>query len=194
MSYKTRCNWCLGDDLMIEYHDHEWGRPVYDDQLLFEYLVLDGFQAGLSWKTILHKRENFRKAFDGFDPEKVARFGDRKIQSLLQDKGIVRNKLKINGAIKNAQAFLKIQDEFPSFSKYIWQFVDGTPIQHTYRYMHDIPATTPISDRMAKELKSRGFTFCGSTISYAFMQAAGLVNDHITTCNFYKEVQAEARD
>lgn len=182
-----RCDWAK-HPLEVEYHDNEWGVPVHDDRLLFEYLLLDAFQAGLSWLTILKKRENFRKAFDNFDYEKIAHYNQKKINALLQDEGIIRNKLKINAAIKNARAFVKIQEAFGSFDAYIWGFVDGKTIKNSWERMDDVPAKTSISDKMSKDLKKRGFTFVGSTICYAFMQAAGLINDHLTGCFRYQEV------
>ncbi len=182
------CEWPSSDDLMIEYHDTEWGVPVHDDRVHFEYLILDGFQAGLSWKTILHKRENFRKAFDGFDYRKIAKYNQRKIDSLLKDAGIVRNRLKVHGAVKNAKAFMEVQKEFGSFDAYVWKFVGGKTIKNKFKSLRDIPATSPESDAMSKDMKKRGFTFVGSTILYAYMQAAGLVNDHITSCWRYDEL------
>jgi DNA-3-methyladenine glycosylase I len=183
-----RCGWVNQDPLYIEYHDHEWGVPVYDDRLLFEYLNLEGAQAGLSWYTILKKRENYRKAFDNFEAEKLIHYDEKKIKELIQNEGIVRNKLKINAVITNAHAFLKVVDEFGSFSKYIWSFVGGKPIQNHFHEMKDVPAITDISDKLSKDLKKRGFKFVGSTICYAFMQATGMVNDHIVTCGCYQKV------
>lgn len=181
----NRC-WPSGDDeLMLEYHDTEWGTPLHDDRKLFEFLLLDNAQAGLSWRTILHKRENYRQAFDNFDPEKIARYNQRKITSLLNNPGIVRNKLKVNSAVTNARCFLEVQQEFSSFDSYIWQFVGGKPIRNKCKTLSDIPATSPESDAMSKDLKKRGFKFVGSTICYAFMQSAGLVNDHLTHCFRY---------
>jgi len=185
---KTRCEWCGDDPLYIEYHDTEWGVPLHDDRALFEFIVLEGAQAGLSWLTVLRKRENYRKAFDNFDPEKVARYDERKIQQLLSDEGIIRNKLKIRSAVKNAQAFLKIQEEFGSFDAYIWQFVDGKPIQNSWKSLNEMPAQTPESEAMSKDLRKRGFNFVGPTICYAHMQATGMVNDHIVDCFRYKDV------
>ena len=185
---KHRCGWCEGDALYEAYHDKEWGVPVYDDDTLFEFLILETFQAGLSWITILRKRENFRKAFDNFDYKTIASYKQDKIDSLLQDAGIIRNKLKVNATITNAQAFMKIQDEFGSFSKYIWAFVDGKPIKNKCKTMQDIPATTAISDALSKDLKKRGFKFVGPTVVYAHMQATGMVNDHIESCFRYDEV------
>jgi DNA-3-methyladenine glycosylase I len=177
-----RC-WPTGDDaLMSAYHDDEWGRPAKDDRRHFEYLILDGFQAGLSWRTVLHKRENFRRAFAGFDPARVAKFGARDVKRLLADAGIVRNRLKVAGAIRNAAAFLKVQEEFGTFDAYVWRFTDGKTIRNAWRTIKDVPPRTVESDAMSKDLKSRGFTFVGSTICYAYMQAAGLVNDHLVGC------------
>ncbi|WP_026567007.1 DNA-3-methyladenine glycosylase I [Bacillus sp. UNC41MFS5] len=186
----NRCGWVNQDPLYIDYHDHEWGVPVYDDRLLFEYLNLEGAQAGLSWYTILKKRENYRQAFDNFEAEKIIRYDEKKIEELIHNEGIVRNKLKINAVITNAHAFLKVVAEFGSFSKYIWSFVGGKPIQNHFKEMKDVPAVTEISDQLSKDLKKRGFKFVGSTICYAFMQATGMVNDHIVTCICYQnEVQ-----
>ena len=182
MENKTRCAWCEKDDLYRKYHDEEWGKPVYDDATLFEFLILETFQAGLSWYTILTKRENFRKAFDNFDYKKIAQYSEEKIQELLLDAGIIRNKLKVNSAVSNAIAFMKIQEEFGSFSKYIWEFVDGKPIDNNLQSLKDVPATTPLSDAISKDLKKRGFKFVGSTVVYAHMQATGMVNDHIANC------------
>ena len=179
---KRRCAWCGNDPLYMAYHDEEWGVPVYDDDTLFEFLILETFQAGLSWITILRKRENFRKAFDNFDYKKIAAYGEEKYLSLLQDAGIIRNKLKIKATITNAQKFMKVQEEFGSFSKYIWQFTNGKPIQNAFSNRHDVPATTEISDKLSKDLKKRGFKFVGSTVIYAHMQATGMVNDHTTSC------------
>ncbi len=178
---------------MITYHDEEWGVPVHDDQKLFEFLVLEGFQAGLSWQTILTKRENFRKAFDDFDAERIVRYKTRKIVQLLNNAGIVRNRLKVHASVSNARAFLDVQDELGSFDALIWQFVDGKPKHNAWKTMKQIPASTAVSDRMSKELKQRGFRFVGSTICYAFMQAAGLVNDHVMSCFRYREVKGRAR-
>lgn len=174
---------------MIEYHDMEWGVPLHDDKLIFEFLVLESMQAGLSWSTILHKRENFRKAFAGFDVEKVARFDARKVRSLLNDAGIIRNRLKIHAAITNARQFIEVQEEFGSFDKYIWRFVDGKPKINKLKSLKNIPATSKESDAMSKDLKSRGFKFVGSTICYAHMQATGMVNDHMMSCFRYKELK-----
>lgn len=186
---KRRCAWCGDDPLYVAYHDEEWGVPVYDDDKLFEFLILETFQAGLSWITILRKRENFRKAFDGFDYKKIANYGEDKYESLLQDAGIIRNKLKVKAAISNAQMFLKVQEEFGSFSKYIWQFTDGKPIQNAFVREEDVPATSEISDKISKDLKKRRFKFVGSTVMYAYMQAVGIVNDHIVSCFRYEEIK-----
>lgn len=177
-----RCGWCGDDPLYVAYHDDEWGVPVHNDRHLFEMLILEGAQAGLSWITILRKRAAYRKAFDRFDPDTVAAYRAPKLRELMNNPGIVRNKLKIEGAVKNAKAFLAVQDEFGSFDKYIWQFVGGKPIVNTHRPGQRLPATTPESDAMSKALKKRGFTFVGSTICYAFMQATGMVNDHVVGC------------
>ena len=176
------CEWPSGDALMITYHDSEWGMPVHDDNLWFEHIVLDGAQAGLSWKTILHRREGYRRAFAGFDPVKVARYDEKKYNELLNDEGIIRNRLKIRSAINNAKAFLKIQEEFGTFDKYIWSFTGGVPVVNRWKSLAEMPARTPLSDIISKDLKKRGFTFVGSTICYAFMQAAGIVNDHLVSC------------
>jgi DNA-3-methyladenine glycosylase I len=182
---KTRCSWA-NDELLIRYHDEEWGVPAHDDRTLFEFLILEGAQAGLSWSTILNKRENYRKAFDGFDPARVARYDRKKIQKLLRDPGIVRNKLKIASAVENAKAFLGVQQEFGTFDGYIWQFVGGKPRINKRTSLREIPARTAESDAMSKDLKRRGFKFAGSTICYAFMQAVGMVNDHCIDCFRYK--------
>lgn len=179
---KIRCGWCKNDDLYQKYHDEEWGIPVYEDQKLFEFLILETFQAGLSWITILRKRENFKKAFDNFDYKKVATYSEEKIQELLQDTGIVRNQLKIRAAVTNAILFIEIQKEFGSFSKYIWKFTNGKPIINNPKTLSDVPATTPLSDEISKDLKKRGFKFVGSTVIYAHMQATGMVNDHVEDC------------
>jgi len=183
----NRCNWAK-HKLEIEYHDKEWGVPVHNDKLLFEYLVLDAFQAGLSWLTILKKRENFRKAFDNFDYKKIAEYKQPKINSLLSNEGIIRNKLKISATINNAKAFIEIQQKYGSFDKYIWQFVDYKPIINKFSVNKQVPVNTKISDLMSKDLKKQGFKFVGSTICYSFMQAAGLVNDHLTDCYRYNDV------
>jgi DNA-3-methyladenine glycosylase I len=182
---KHRCFWATDSKLYLEYHDNEWGQPVYDDKTLFEFLLLETFQAGLSWITILNKRENFRKAFDHFDYKKISKYTESKYESLLQDAGIVRNKLKIRSAISNAQLFMEVQQEFGSFSKYIWAFVDDKPIINKFKERKDVPATTPLSDEISKDLKKRGFKFVGSTIIYAYMQATGMVNDHTIDCFKY---------
>lgn len=179
---KIRCSWCEKDDLYRKYHDEEWGIPVYEDAKLFEFLILETFQAGLSWHTILKKRETFRKAFDNFDYQTIANYSEDKIQELMLDTGIIRNQLKIRSAVSNANAFMKVQEEFGSFSNYIWGFVDGTPIDNKRKSLQEIPATTPLSDAISKDLKKRGFKFVGSTIVYAQMQATGMVNDHVADC------------
>ncbi|HLV69531.1 MAG TPA: DNA-3-methyladenine glycosylase I [Xanthomarina sp.] len=188
---KHRCGWCVGDALYESYHDEEWGVPVTDDDTLFEFLILETFQAGLSWITILRKRENFRKAFDGFDYQKIAQYKQDKLDSLLQDAGIIRNKLKIHATVTNAQMFMRIQEEFGSFSNYIWGFVDGKPIKNKLKHYKGAPATTAISDALSKDLKKRGFKFVGSTVMYAHMQATGMVNDHEVGCFRYHEVDNE---
>lgn len=187
MGEKTRCSWAGDLPIYIEYHDNEWGRPVHDDKKLFEMLILEGMQAGLNWITVLKKREAFREAFDGFDPNKVALYGEAKIQELLANEGIIRNRLKVNAAVTNAKAFLKVQKDYGSFDTFIWAYVDHTPIKNHWEKIGDIPATTPISDRMSKDLKKMGFKFVGTTILYAFMQATGMVNDHVTNCFAYQE-------
>ncbi len=183
-----RCGWTGAGKLEIEYHDKEWGVPVYDDRLLFEFLILEGAQAGLSWTTILNKREGYRMAYDNFDAKKVAKYSDKKVKELLGNPGIVRNRLKVHASITNAKLFLDIQKEFGSFDKYIWSFVGGKTIKNRWKKMADIPANTPESDAMSKDLKKRGFKFVGSTICYAFMQAVGMVNDHTVDCFRYGEV------
>jgi len=185
---KQRCEWCGSDPLYIDYHDHEWGVPVHDDRTLFEMLILDGAQAGLSWITILRKRENYRKAFDNFDVAKVAKYEQNKIGELLANAGIIRNKLKINSAIQNARCFLDVQEEFGSFDSYIWQFVNGKPKINMFRSLEELPAKTKESEAMSKDLRQRGFKFVGPTICYAFMQAAGMVNDHVVSCFRYGEL------
>ncbi|SDR82849.1 DNA-3-methyladenine glycosylase I [Formosa sp. Hel1_31_208] len=185
---KHRCGWCLGDALYEAYHDEEWGVPVRDDDTLFEFLILETFQAGLSWITILRKRENFRKAFDDFDYRKIATYDDKKIDALIQNTGIIRNKLKINATISNSQAFMNIQKEFGSFSTYIWAFVDGKSVKNSLKSYKDAPANTPLSDIISKDLKKRGFKFVGSTVVYAHMQATGMVNDHEVNCFRYDAV------
>ncbi len=184
MSKKERCPWTGNDALMIQYHDEEWGKPVKDDKILFEFLVLESFQAGLSWKTVLHKRENFRKAFAQFDVKKVAAFTEEDVERLMQDAGIIRNQLKIRAAINNASVFMQVQKEFGSFSNYVWGFVNHTPIIHHFTSIKELPATSAISDAMSKDMGKRGFKFRGSTICYAFMQAVGMVNDHLVDCPF----------
>lgn len=184
--HKQRC-WAGANGLMLAYHDTEWGVPLHDDRKLFEFLLLDNAQAGLSWQTILNKRENYRKAFDNFEPEKIARYTSRKIESLLKDPGIVRNRLKVQSAVTNAKLVLDIQDDCGSFDAYIWQFVDGAPIRNQCKTLKDIPVTSDESDVMSKALRKRGFKFVGSTICYAFMQSAGMVNDHLTSCFRYNE-------
>lgn len=188
MTVKHKCGWCLGDPLYEAYHDQEWGIPVYDDNTLFEFLILETFQAGLSWITILRKRENFRKAFDNFNYEKIANYNVENIETLLEDAGIIRNKLKIKATITNAQAFMEVQKEFGSFSKYIWDFVDGKPIKNKLKNYKEAPPTTALSDIVSKDLKQRGFKFVGSTVIYAHMQATGMVNDHEMECFRYHEV------
>lgn len=179
---KTRCGWCVSDPAYVKYHDEEWGKPVHDDKLLFEFLVLESFQAGLSWLTILKKRENFRKAFSNFDVKKVAKYDEKKYEALMQDTGIIRNQLKIRAAINNAQRFIEIQKEFGSFDKYVWSFVGGKPKVNSLKTLRDIQPRTEISDAMSKDMGKRGFKFRGSTICYAFMQAVGMVDDHLDTC------------
>ncbi len=185
---KKRCEWAGTDPLYIAYHDKEWGVPIFKDSKLFEFLILETFQAGLSWITVLRKRENFRIAFDNFDYKKIAKYDEKKQQVLLQDAGIIRNKLKIKATITNAQAFLQIQKEFGSFSKYIWDFIDQKPIKNSWIKMDEVPANTELSDVISKDLKKRGFKFVGTTVIYAHMQATGMVNDHTTNCFRYKEV------
>lgn len=183
-----RCDWAR-NDLAVAYHDTEWGVPARDDRRLFEFLILEGAQAGLSWDTVLRKRENYRAAFDNFDAEKIARYDAAKCAELLQNEGIIRNRLKIASAVGNAKAFLKVQDEFGSFGAYIWRFVDGKPIKNAWKSLSEVPASTPVSDAMSKDLKKRGFNFVGSTIMYAFMQACGLVNDHLVSCFRHSDVE-----
>jgi DNA-3-methyladenine glycosylase I len=183
-----RCDWARGDE-MIAYHDAEWGAPVHDDRALFEFLILEGAQAGLSWSTILRKRENYRKAFDSFEPRKVARYDERKMAALLENEGIVRNRLKISSAVDNARAFLAVQKEFGSFDRYIWSFTGGGPLQNHWKTGAEVPVRTPESDAMSKDLGKRGFRFVGSTICYAFMQATGIVNDHLTACFRHKDLR-----
>jgi len=186
---KKSCSWPTDDPLMIKYHDKEWGVPVRSDKKLFEFLLLEGFQAGLSWRTILYKRENFRKAFDNFDFNKIAKYNNRKNNSLLKDEGIIRNKLKVESAVTNAKAFLEVRKEFGTFNKYIWSFINGKSIQNKFKSLKEIPASTKLSDLISKDLKKRGFKFVGTTIIYAHMQATGMVNDHVVGCFRYKEVQ-----
>lgn len=188
MEEKTRCAWAGDIPVYIEYHDHEWGRPEHDDNKLFEMLILEGMQAGLSWITVLKKREAFRQAFDGFDPRKVALYDEAKIEELMKNEGIIRNRLKINAAIINARVFLETAEQYGSFDRFIWSYVDNTPIVNHWEKLEDIPATTPVSDQISKDLKKMGFKFVGSTIIYAFMQATGMVNDHIKDCFVYKEM------
>ena len=188
----TRCSWA-SNDLSIRYHDEEWGVPSHDDTTLFEFLILEGAQAGLSWDTILKKRQNYRAAFDRFDPRKIARYDRRKIQSLMNDAGIIRNRLKLASAVQNAKAFLQVQNDFGSFDAYIWQFTGGSPIVNSRRSAKQVPASTPESDAMSKDLKKRGFSFVGTTICYAFMQAVGIVNDHLVTCFRYSELSPRKR-
>lgn len=186
---KKSCSWPTNDPLMIKYHDKEWGVPLHNDKKLFEFLLLEGFQAGLSWRTILYKRENFRKAFNNFDFNKVAKYNRRKINSLLENEGIIRNKLKVESAVTNAKAFLEVRKEFGTFNKYIWNFVNGKPIQNKFKSLNELPARTELSDQISKDLKKRGFKFVGSTIVYAHMQATGMVNDHIVECFRHKELK-----
>lgn len=185
-----RCDWVTDDPLYIEYHDTEWGVPLHDDQRLFEFLVLEGAQAGLSWLTVLRKRENYRLCMDDFDPDKVARYGSIKIDSLLDNPGIIRNRLKVQAAVTNARAYRDVKSDFGSFDRYIWQFVKGKPMHNQWKTFNEIPAHTPESDAMSKDLKKRGFKFVGSTICYAFMQAVGMVNDHTVDCFRYREINA----
>lgn len=189
----NRCQWAGTDELYIHYHDSEWGVPVYDDRRLFEFLLLEGAQAGLSWITILKRRDQYRKAFADFDPEKVARFNQNKMEKLMLDAGIIRNRLKIESAVSNARAFLKVQEEFGSFSAYQWRFVDGKPIQNHFETQAELPAKTPVSEALSKDLKKRGFTFVGPTIVYAHMQAVGMVNDHVTGCFRHQQVRKLAK-
>lgn len=189
----VRCAWANASSLEQAYHDQEWGQPVHDDRLLFESLILDGAQAGLSWSLILSKRENYRKAFDHFDAEKIARYSEKKIAALLANPGIVRNRLKVRSAVSNAQAFLAVQKGHGSFERYIWQFVDGQPIQNAWKTDLDVPATSAESDTMSKDLKKRGFKFVGSTICYAYMQAMGMVNDHTIRCHKYQQIKNISR-
>lgn len=189
MEYKKSCDWPGNDPLMIRYHDEEWGVPVHDDKKLFEFLVLDAFQAGLSWRTVLNKRENFRKAFDAYDVKKIASYGEKEIARLLGDAGIIRNKAKINATIENAKRFLEVQGEFGSFDTYIWQFTRGKTIHNAHKTLQDLPASASVSDAMSNDMKKRGFKFVGTTICYAFMQAAGMVNDHLIHCFRHAELK-----
>ena len=188
-----RCAWPGEDPLYVAYHDEEWGVPEFDDRALYEKLILDGFQAGLSWITILRKRENFRRAFDGFDPEKIARYDARKIEALMQDAGIIRNRAKIEGAVRSARAYLEVMEQGPGFAPLLWQFVDGRPKVNRFRRKSQVPAETPLSRAISKELASRGFKFCGPTIVYAFMQAIGMVNDHLVSCHRHAACAALAQ-
>ncbi|HEX3048591.1 MAG TPA: DNA-3-methyladenine glycosylase I [Bacillota bacterium] len=188
MNEKKRCAWAGNTPIYIDYHDNQWGRPVHDDVKLFEMLILEGMQAGLAWITVLNKREAFREAFDGFDPNKVALYGEGKIQELMANEKIIRNRLKINAAVSNAKVFLRVIEEYRSFDKFIWRYVDYAPITGHWEKHEDLPVSTPLSDKMSKDLKKMGFTFVGSTIIYAFMQATGMVNDHIRECFVYKEI------
>ena len=186
---QVRCNWSLGDDLYLDYHDREWGAPLHDDRKLFEFLVLEGAQAGLSWITVLKKRPAYHEAFDDFDFNRVAEYDERKVNGLLANPGIIRNELKIRSAIRNARAFIRVREEFGSFDNYIWSFVDGKPIQNAWKHGSQIPAETPLSNKISKDLKRRGFNFVGPTIIYAHMQATGMVNDHTTDCFRHREVR-----
>ena len=190
---KSRCDWCGDDPLYVSYHDHEWGVPLFEDKLLFEFLILETFQAGLSWITILRKRENFRLAFDDFDYLKIAHYDDKKYEELLTNQGIIRNKLKIKSAISNAQLFIQVQKEYGSFSNYFWRFSNNRSIVNQWNQMNQVPATTSLSDTISKDLKKRGFKFVGSTVIYAYMQAVGMVNDHVGSCFRYKELQSIKR-
>ncbi len=186
---KKSCSWPTDDPLMTKYHDKEWGVPVHNDKKLFEFLLLEGMQAGLSWRTVLYKRENFRKAFDNFDFNKVANYNKRKINFLLKDEGIIRNKLKVESAVTNAKAFLEVRKEFGTFNKYIWSFVNGKPVQNNFKSLKELPASTELSDLISKDLKKRGFKFVGTTIIYAHMQATGMVNDHVIECFRHRELE-----
>ena len=188
-----RCGWCKGDALYEAYHDEEWGLPEHEDRRLFEFLILEGAQAGLSWITVLRKRENYRRLMADFDPEVLAGWGDAEVAAWLQEPGIIRNRLKLHGTLQNARAFLRVQAEFGSFDAYLWRFVDGKPIQNNWRTLQEVPAVTPLAQQMSKDLKKRGFTFVGPTICYALMQAVGLVNDHLTSCFRHQEVQKLSR-
>ncbi|MDX1753676.1 MAG: DNA-3-methyladenine glycosylase I [Salinimicrobium sediminis] len=193
METKIRCGWCVGDKLYEAYHDLEWGVPLKDDAAIFEFLTLETFQAGLSWITVLRKRENFRKAFDNFDYQKIAEYSEEKTEALMQDSGIIRNRLKILATVSNSQAFMKVQQEFGSFSRYIWDFVDNNPVQNSWKTLSEVPATTAISDALSKDLKKRGFKFVGSTVMYAHMQATGMVNDHVIGCFRHQEVKQKSQ-
>lgn len=190
----VRCNWCKGDELYQKYHDEEWGVPSYDDETLFEFLILEGAQAGLSWITILKKRENYRKAYNDFNPEKMARYSEKKIERLIQNEGIIRNELKIRSAITNAKCYLELCEQEGSLSSYLWNYVDGKPIQNQWKTLEEVPASTELSDTISKDMKKRGFKFFGSTICYAFMQAVGMVNDHTTDCFRYKKCKQLAKN
>lgn len=189
MCKKIRCSWAGDIPIYIDYHDNEWGRPEHDDNKLFEMLILEGMQAGLNWITVLKKREAFREAFDGFDPSKVALYTESKVQELLKNERIIRNRLKVNAAVTNAKLFLKVQEEYGSFDKFIWAYVNDTPVRNHWETVEEIPATTPISDQISKDLKKMGFKFAGSTIIYAFMQATGMVNDHVTNCFVFQKME-----
>ena len=193
VSQPKRCEWCSDDPIYQSYHDSEWGVPNYDDQTLFEFLLLEGAQAGLSWITVLRKREGYRKAYHDFNAEKIARYTDKKIASLLENPNIIRNRLKVQSAIKNAKAYLEVRDKHGSFSDFIWQFVEGSPVQNRWKSLKEIPVTTDVSDHMSKTLKKNGFNFVGSTICYAFMQATGMVNDHVLSCHRYQTCKALGR-
>jgi DNA-3-methyladenine glycosylase I len=193
MTELKRCNWPGSDKLMMKYHDEEWGMPNHDDRKWFEYITLDAFQAGLSWAIVLKKRENFRNAFDNFDPKKIVKYDQVKVDELIQDAGIIRNKLKINATISNAKIFLDVQKEFGTFDKYIWQFVSGKPIVNQWKSIAELPASTSESDNLSTDLKNRGFKFVGTTICYAFMQSAGMVNDHLVHCFRYKELTSNVK-
>lgn len=193
MKNKKRCAWVTDDPIYIQYHDHEWGVPVYDDRLLFEFLNLEGAQAGLSWITVLKKRENYRASFDNFDPHKIAKYNSKKIETLLKNPGIIRNRLKIEATITNAKAYIEVLKEWDSFNQYLWHFVDGVPIRNHWKNNKEIPTKTLISDAMSKDLKKRGFKFVGSTICYAFMQAVGMVNDHTVDCFLSKKITKQRR-
>ncbi len=194
MKELTRCAWAGTEGIYIDYHDNEWGVPLHDDQRLFEMLILEGMQAGLSWITILKKREDFRRAFDNFDVEKVASYGEEKINELMQNAKIIRNRRKITAAVGNAKAFLEIQREYGSFDKFIWSYVDGKPIVNHFKQQSEIPANTPLSDKISKDLKSRGFNFVGTTIVYSFMQSVGMVDDHIISCMCHSDLKSNLRD